>query len=535
VIDPTPVPEAEAPAVRVATYTRISTDEEHQPYSLEAQAGRLDAYISSQPGWTPARTFTDSLSGATLERPGLNRALSEARAGRYDLLLVYRVDRLARSVRGLAQILEELDSAGVAFRSATEPFDTSSPAGRMMVQMLGVFAEFERATIIDRVIAGMERKAARGGWCGGRQPYGYQLQGGTLAADDTEAAIVKIMFDLYIHQRLGSHAIANWLNTAGHRTKAGRPWSYKAVLTVLRNRTYRGQVHFRGTWYEAMHPALVDTETFEAAQVLLDERGEDVSKRASNSSDYLLTGLVICERCQRHYTGTAATGRHGGTYRYYTCAGRQRYGTKAGCDADRLPADDLDQAVIASLLDTYNHTDLFNQAVEAAAVASQAGRQQREEELQAVTAEIAKTETAIDRYLSAFETGDLPQDACGRRVRDLNGRLAELHGRQHDLTDELDHDHITAPTAAQLTQLRNAIGEALHHGSAGTTKALLHNLVHEIRVHDRTTITPYYRVPDGGDPSIAGVRAPSGSVGRSRSYSNLDDIGRQVSGLPPIP
>jgi site-specific DNA recombinase len=161
--------------MRIATYSRISTDEEHQPYSLEAQAQRLAAYIQSQEGWRLVRRFTDQTSGATLERPGLQRALREAQAKRFDLLLVYRVDRLSRSVRGLAQLLEQLDQAGVLFRSASEPFDTSSSAGRMMVQMLGVFAEFERATIVERVIAGMERKAARGEWNGGSVPFGYRL------------------------------------------------------------------------------------------------------------------------------------------------------------------------------------------------------------------------------------------------------------------------------------------------------------------------------------------------------------------------
>jgi len=499
--------------VRVATYTRISTDEDHQPYSLEAQAGRLAAYIDSQPGWSPARTYTDSLSGATLERPGLARALAEARAGRYDLLLVYRVDRLARSVRGLAQILEELDSAGVAFRSATEPFDTASPAGRMMVQMLGVFAEFERATIIDRVISGMERKAARGGWCGGREPFGYRLSEGNLTVDEAEAAVVGVIFDLYVNQRMGSHAIAAWLNDAGHRTKAGRPWSYKAVLTVLRNRTYRGQVHFRGSWYEAMHTPIVDAEVFDAAGALLAERGDDVSKRASNSSDYLLTGLVVCSHCRRHFTGTAATGHHGVTYRYYTCAGRQRYGNKT-CSADRLPADALDQAVLRSLLDTYARTDLFTEAADAAAKAAKAGRHQREKELRAVSAAIAKTNAAVDRYLAAFEAGDLPQDACGKRVRQLEVRLADLRNRQQDLTEQLAAEHTTAPSAAQLKQLRDKIREALDTGSSSAAKVVLQSLVQEIRVKDRGDITPYFRLPDGGEPAFTGVRAPSRSVGR---------------------
>jgi site-specific DNA recombinase len=130
--------------VRVATLTRRSTDEEHQPYSIAAQDQRLDAYIRSQEGWQLALKYTDDMSGTILDRPGLQRALADARLHRYDILLVYRVDRLARSVRLLAHVLEELDKVGVTFRSATEPFDTGTPAGRLMVQMLAVFAEFER-------------------------------------------------------------------------------------------------------------------------------------------------------------------------------------------------------------------------------------------------------------------------------------------------------------------------------------------------------------------------------------------------------
>jgi len=281
--------------MRVATYTRISTDEDHQPYSLEAQAERLGAYVKSQPDWELTRRFSDQASGASTERPGLKRALAEARAGRFDLLLVYRVDRFSRSVRGLAQLLEDLDAAGVAFRSATEPFDTTTAAGRMMVQMLGVFAEFERATIVDRVIAGMERKAARGGWCGGSRPFGYDVdpQTGYLTPAPTEAPLVPIIFDRYAHGRDGARALAVWLNEAGHRTKAGRPWSHTAVLTVLRNPVYVGKVFFRDALHDGPHPHLVDEKLFSRVQALLSERGEDYSKRASATSPFLLAGLAV--------------------------------------------------------------------------------------------------------------------------------------------------------------------------------------------------------------------------------------------------
>ena len=161
--------------VRVGIYVRRSTDDEHQPYSIEAQDTRLDAYIGSQPGWRLTARFPDDASGASTNRPGLAKAMAAARAGLIDVLLVYRVDRFSRNLRDMVMLLDELDSAGVVFRSATEPFDTSTPMGRMLVQMLGMFAQFERDTIIDRVIAGMERKHAKGKWKGGKRPFGYQV------------------------------------------------------------------------------------------------------------------------------------------------------------------------------------------------------------------------------------------------------------------------------------------------------------------------------------------------------------------------
>src|SRR5262249_16682900 len=153
---------------------RRSTDEDHQPFSLEAQEIKLRAFVASQPGdWQIIAVYSDDASGATTDRPELQKALRAARVGLFDTLLVYRVDRFSRRLRDLTTLLDDLDEAGVVFRSATEPFDTSTAVGRMLVQMLGVFAEFERETIIDRVTSGMERKAAKGLWTGGARPLGY--------------------------------------------------------------------------------------------------------------------------------------------------------------------------------------------------------------------------------------------------------------------------------------------------------------------------------------------------------------------------
>ncbi len=211
--------------MRIATYTRISTDEVNQPYSLGAQSEKPSNYVGSQEDWELVSTFTDQMSGAKLERPGLSNALRAIKAGKFDLMLAYRVDRLSLSVRGLAEILETLDSVNVGFRSAIEPFETTSPAGRMMAQMLGIFGEFKRATIIDRVIAGMDRKASLGGWCRCVAPYGYRgLKGeGRVSVDETDAPLVSVLFDLFANQHLGSHTVANWLNRADLVTRSGKP------------------------------------------------------------------------------------------------------------------------------------------------------------------------------------------------------------------------------------------------------------------------------------------------------------------------
>ncbi len=231
-----------------------------------------------------------------------------------------------------------------------------------------------------------------------------------LVVDEDRAPLVPVIFELYAHKRMGAHAIAAWLNEHGHRTRAGRLWSHTAVLDVLRNRAYVGEVYFRGCWHPAPHPPLIDAEVFALAGRILAERGEDYSRRASNASDYLLSGLVTCAKCGRHYTGTAAHGRSA-TYRYYTCFSRQRYGIRT-CDADRLPADALDAAVLGALLKTYGRSDLFDRAVRAAAAHANDGRDLHVAELAAVEAKIDKAEASIERYLRAFEDDTMPEAQC---------------------------------------------------------------------------------------------------------------------------
>lgn len=506
-----PTLELEPPKrVRVAIYIRISTDEEHQPFSLEAQEINLRRYISTQPGWELACIYPDEKSGATLERKQLQKALAAAAAGKFDILLVYRVDRLSRSLRGLVDILEQLETAGVAFRSATEPVDTSTPVGKLLVQLLGLFAEFERAMIIDRVINGMERKAARGEWCGGTPPPGYDLDRdtGKLAPRTDEAPVPQKALELYVNDRLGAKAIATRLNEQGHRNK-GKPYHADSVLNMLRSRTYLGEVYFRGTWYraETHHQPLVDPDLFEQAQQILIARGDEHAKRAQVNSDYTLAGLVTCANCGKRYLGTAATG-NAYRYRYYTCYTRQRYGTKA-CPAERLPAEQLELAVLDAMTGIYQQSDLIHQAVTGAAHAAEGMHHTHQAEIDAIDAQLTDLNTRTDRLLTAIENGLNEEDAIGRIAANRQ-QATQLQQRRDELTELLTHTP-TGPTDEQLAAITTAITEAIDEADNNTIKRLFESLVHDVRVTSRAEIIPYFRIPTNLDIESK-VRALSGSV-----------------------
>ena len=495
-------------ATRVALYLRISTDEEHQPFSLSAQEHRLAAFVTTQPGWEHVKTYTDQFSGAYAERPALQQALSDARLGLYDILLVYRVDRFARSLKVLVGLLEELDTIGVAFRSATEPIDTSTATGRMLIQLLGVFAEFERATIIDRVVAGMERKAARGGWPGGTVPYGLRLDDDHhLAIEPSEFPIVERIFTRYGIERAGATTIATELNNDGHRTRTGRRWSAKVVLGIVRNRGYLGEVSFRDVVHESDEP-LLDPDLFQKAQSLLAERGEGYDRRFADAHpEYLLTGLITCSRCHRRYVGAAAHGkRH--RYRYYVCWTAQRYG-KDACGAERIRADALEDAVLSALVELYSDPELIKRAILAHQAASNLTIRRHHDELAATDAELAKTEAALERYMHAFEAGTLTADMFAERFRDLGNKAKSLRALQAEL--------------AEVEVLRDQLRDVALHGPGPVRKAVAQAFVHSLTVEARDKILPRFEIRRGltiedrgehdGNPSEGrGVRAMTPTV-----------------------
>jgi site-specific DNA recombinase len=468
--------------VRVATYTRRSTDEENQPFTVEAQESRLDCFVASQDGWLIVARYSDDVSGAKIDRRGLGLALAAARAGEFDVLLVHRVDRFSRRIRDLVMLLDELDTIGVVFRSATEPFDTATPVGRMLVHMLGVFAEFERDVIIDRVVSGMEKKASKGQWTLGTPPYGYAVDPATghLRPVPEESTVVKVIFDLYTVRGMGTRAVANELTQRGYRPRSGRRWSFKTVTDTLRNPAYIGTVAFRDVRVHDAHPAIIDGKTFELAGALLTERGINRAKAASVASDYHLTGKIICPRCGRAYLGTSATGRNR-VYRYYTCHTRNQCGTTY-CDAPRIDADAFDDQVLAALCDFYRtRTDLITEAIASAQDAYRATRHAVEAELRTVSTSIAQKEAAVDRYLADYEDGKIDKAILEPRLEKLGRELRDLSRHRDELRLRLD-DESQYLAALDLEALSDVIGEIIASGTTAARRSLCEAAIHGLRL-----------------------------------------------------
>jgi site-specific DNA recombinase len=412
-------PAAKVDTPRVAFYTRISTDEDHQKYSLGAQKERLEAFSKAQWGdaWQLHKVYRDTESGTHMNRPGLEEMLYDAGNQAFNTLLVFRVDRLSRKVRELAQMVDELTKNGVTLKSITEPFDTSNAAGKMMLQMLGVFAEFEHATIVERTKVGMEKKAKGGSFVGGNVPYGYRLDPEKgLVVHEEEAVIVRKMFQMYALGREGASAISKQLNEAGHRNRNGRKWGRRVVLYMLKNPVYVGKIRWREVLYEGHHDPLVSEVLFEKANQVLQERHEDLKGRQwHNGDERLLTGIVKCSRCNSHMFG-------GGGYKkgvhvpYYVCS--KRYNDH-DCEQDYVRADLLESAIIEDIKAMFRDEQFMARVWAEANKRLCAEKPNLEKEIAKVEAEAAKAQTALDRYFEAFEAGTLQAELCNQKVRDL--------------------------------------------------------------------------------------------------------------------
>ena len=494
---------------KVAFYTRISTDEEHQKYSLDAQKDRLEAYCKSQYGddWALHKVYRDTESGTHMNRPGLEEMLYDASVKAFNVLLVFRVDRLSRKVRELAQMVDELTKQGIVLKSITEPFDTANAAGKMMLQMLGVFAEFEHATIVERTKVGMEKKAKGGRWVGGVVPYGYRLEPGNgLVVREEESLIVKKMFSMYAIGRDGTQTICRKLNESGCRRRSGKKWDKRLIINILRNPLYIGKLRWREAVYDGSHDPIISEVLFSQAQELLDQRREDVSGRRWNNGSRLLSGLIKCALCQRPMVGVSCRVRkEGSSIPYYVCATRL---STHDCKQDYIRADLLEAAIIKDIKGMLQDEGLMARIWAEANKRLDSEKPDLAKDIRRVEAQMADVRGRVERYLDAFETGSLKPNVCNQKVQDLNARLEELEAERRDLEERRERMNLPALDREFLRKLLDDFEEVMATAENAKKKHLLRQLVKKVLIHDRHTVEVWYGLPNPDSTRIAGNLAP---------------------------
>jgi site-specific DNA recombinase len=537
---PTPPGARLAGHVRVAIYLRRSTDEHNQPFSIGAQEHQLEAFIASQPGWSLAARYSDNASGASGPegRDGLRGLLEDAKAGSFDVVLVVRVDRLARRITLLYELLESFETAGVVLRSATEPFDTSGPMGRMLLGLLGILAQFERELLVDRIRSGIDEKARKGLWLGWA-PYGYDLVDKVLVRNDTEAPLVERVFDMFVNERLGTSAIRNRLNSEGRRTPSGRRWSSKAIGDMLGSYAYIGLV----THYDEIHPGqhlpLIERAVWDEAQQIAEQRG-DTGARQRLESDYLFSGLLRCGLCGGALSGTSAHGRSG-HYRYYTCVNRITRG-RAECALERLDADEVDRSVIDALVETYSDTALFLGAARQWLADRDRRRLVLEAELAGARHELAEVRDALERWYSAVEHGNVAEEHIAERLEALIRRRGELQRSVDDLSGQLAASGADLPTDEDIAAYATRVADALSDTTVTTAKkALLATLVDHVTVQSGRVLHPHFKVPgtpmlldqeDAGHETGPARPPPAKSTGTASLDTPVRTSARQVQVRP---
>ena len=349
--------------VRCAIYTRVSTEHglDQQFNSLDAQHEAASAYIKSQThaGWTLIRARYDDggYSGGSTDRPDLQRLLDDIRARRIDVIVVYKVDRLTRSLADFAKLVELFDSHGVSFVSVTQQFNTTTSMGRLTLNVLLSFAQFEREVTSERIRDKIAASKRKGLWVGGPLPLGYEMKDGKVAVVEEEAERVQLIYRRYLELG-GVRALERDLRERNIRTKAraltsgavrgGIPFGRGSLFYLLNNRFYVGEVKYKGDILSGEQPAIMDRELFDAVQQKLRDQWSHRTV-ARNASHHLLTGLLFDDAGYR-MVPTHAT-KAGIRYRYYISSshfdGNSR--TAAVGSVSRVPAADIEDVIIKSL------------------------------------------------------------------------------------------------------------------------------------------------------------------------------------------
>jgi len=488
--------------VRCAIYTRKSTDEglDRDFNSLDNQREAAENYIKSQreAAWEalPDRYDDGGFTGGNTSRPALQRLLADIEVGKVDCVVVYKFDRLSRSTLDFLQMLRFFGQHGVAFVSVTQQFNTTTPVGRMTMNILASFGEFERDTISERTRDKMRAARRRGKWTGGMPPLGYDVvpEGGRIVVNKDEAVQVRAIFDLYLEKRSLLQAVRE-LRRRGWRRKSwrtkdgnwreGKPWDVVTLRHALRDPIYAGMAKLAGETFPGEHDGIITKTVFAATQEAMKENRRTGGAALRNSQGALLRGLLRCAPCDAAMVHTWAR-KAGRLYRYYTCSAAQKNGRDT-CLTGSIPASKVEDFVVEQIRaigsDPRLQRESFRQAI--AQVAAQ--RRTLKAEEKRLRDELPRVRAEVDRLVKAVAVADgqaaeALHDGLGaaqERLVTLETRLREVRTQ----ADDLSQVQVSEGDLSRALQSFTPIWDVLH---APERERILRLLIETISYDGRT-------------------------------------------------
>ena len=474
---------------RCAVYTRKSTEDglEQEFNSLDAQRDAGEAYIASQrsEGWVCLSDRYDDggFTGGNMDRPALQRLLADIEAGKVDCIVVYKVDRLSRSLIDFSKIMDSLERHKVSFVSVTQQFNTSTSMGRLMLNVLLSFAQFEREMISERTRDKIAATRRKGKWSGGMPMLGYDVdaRGGRLLVNEEEAVRVREIFEVYLDRQslITASAVLNergwitkrWITRKG-REIGGKPFAKNNLFKMLTNRIYLGKITYKDEIHKGEHAAIVDEEIFERVQRMLKRNGRTGGAHVKNRHGALLKGLVHCVTCNCTMSPSHTLKNGTKLYRYYCCTNAQKRGWHV-CPTPSVPAGEMERFVVEQIKVIGKDTDLLAETLAAS-------RRQSEEAIGRLEVEKRVLERELLRYGNDLRKLAGQDGLATDRMADIQDRVRTTEQRATEVREQilaLSRELVTAREVGEACSLFDPLWETL---SAREQARILHLLIERV-------------------------------------------------------
>ncbi|HHL2067247.1 TPA: recombinase family protein [Clostridium perfringens] len=546
----------------IAIYCRVSTEEQSENgYSIDEQERLLEEWCKKM-GYVIYKCYSDrGISGKNIkDRPALKELLSDAKAGKFDMVISWKINRLSRKLEDVLKIVNLLEKNNITFKSYSEPFETDTPAGRMQFQMMALIGEFERGTIAQNVKMGMIAKAKSGNWCGGRV-LGYDLVPNNspeeekkgknkLKINEKEAEIVRFIFNEYSKGK-GYKAITNQINKLGYKTKKGNDFSVGSIRDILTNPVYIGEIRYnvRQNWSEkrrrninpnpirvkGKHEAIIDRELWDKVQLILESKKGKPSR--IYDGEYPLTGILRCPKCGAgmvisRTTNTLADGSKK-RIAYYCCGNWKNKGTSV-CNSNTIRVDKANEYVFKKIEELVSNEAMIK------AVVKNINKERKDKVKPAkrllgdIDKELEKLDKRKRKIFEAYEDDILTKEEFQTRKNELNEKIRILEEEKKPLLNTISEEVSEEIPYEFIKDILMNFSKILNSSvSREQQKKLLHMIISEITMNESREIESIklnindklveYLVKEGGVP-IKGIPSSFMLINVGLKVLNLDVV-----------